>query len=126
MDNSHAKVLIVDDEADLAELVTESFEMENLQADVAHSGDEAVAKCKENDYLVILSDNHMPGMEGLELFARLSELYKHKFLFYLCTGDLVADKSDFTASGGTDIITKPYDVFALIEKVKEDLKQLGV
>ncbi len=91
---------------------------------MAHSGMEALERCQKEQYHIILSDNHMPGMEGTEFFEKLKDLYSHKYLFYLCTGDVGADKRDFIASGGADIITKPYDVFVLIDKIKKDLESI--
>lgn len=124
MNISESKVLVVDDEIDLAELVTESFELEGFDVKMALSGDEALQKCRSEHFHVILSDNHMPGLSGAELFQALKKESKSPFLFYLCSGDLDLNRDDFKAEGGADLISKPYDLFELIDRIGEDLKTL--
>ena len=124
MNISEVKILIVDDEADLAELVAESFTMEGFNVTVALSGDEALLKCKKEKYDVIFSDNHMPGLCGLELLKKLKSHYESDFLFYLCSGDIRMDIDAFKADGGEDIIPKPYDLFTIMDKIKLDLQKI--
>ena len=122
MQPNEVKVLVVDDEVDLAQLVSESFELEDFQVDVAYAGDKALELCQNDVYNVILSDAHMPGMTGMEFFSKVKELYAGKpFLFYLCTGDADFTSEEFQALGGTEVISKPYDLFSLIDQIKEKL-----
>ncbi len=124
MDISECKVLIVDDEVDLADLVAESFELEGFSTDKTFSAEEALEKCRAQHYDVVLSDQHMTGMNGNELFDQLRSLVEKPFLFYLCTGDMDVEPEDFKARGGADLISKPYDLFGLIARIGEDLKNL--
>lgn len=123
MDISECRVLVVDDEVDLADLVAESFELEGFNVDKTLSGEEALEMCRSTYYDVILSDHHMTGIDGLELFERLRNLYSKKFLFYLCTGDTTVDTSDFKFNGGTEVVSKPYDLFELIARIGKDIKE---
>jgi len=122
VDIADCKVLIVDDDIDLAELLVESFELEDFYVDKVLCAEEALERCKSNHYDVIISDQNMKEMNGLQLLEKLNVSLKKKFLFYLSTGDIVIDKEDFKGMGGTDIIAKPYDLFDFIERIGQDLK----
>lgn len=124
MNISEVKILIVDDEEELVELVAESFIMEGFNVATALSGDEAYLKCQKEKYEVIFSDNHMPGLCGLELLKKIKSHYESDFLFYLCSGDIRMDIDAFKADGGQDIISKPYDLFAVMDKIKLDLQKM--
>jgi len=124
MNISDCKVLIVDDEVDLANLVAESFALEGFFVDKVTSGGEALERCEANHYDVIVSDQNMPGMTGFQLLEKLQNTPEKKILYYLCTGDIAIDKKDFMEIGGSDLIAKPYDIFALIERIGHDLQEI--
>ncbi len=122
MNISEFRILIVDDEEDLLDLVAESFESEGFCVDKVLSGEEALELCKKTNYDAVLSDHHMPGMGGLELFEKLQSIYEKRCHFYLCTGDFSVDGDDFKARGGCDVISKPYDLFELIARIENNLR----
>ena len=124
MNISEVKILIVDDEVDLADLVAESFIMEGFNVTKALSGDEALLLCQKEKFDVIFSDNHMPGLCGIDLLKKLKSHYESDFLFYLCSGDIRMDIDAFKADGGEDIIPKPYDLFSVMDKIKLDLEKI--
>lgn len=124
MEISDCKVLVVDDEVDLADLMAESFELEGFSVEKATSAEEALERCEANRYDVIVSDQNMPGVSGFQLLEKLNSNLKNNFLFYLCTGDIDIELENFKKTGGTDLVSKPYDLFSLIERVGEDLKEI--
>ena len=84
------RVLIIDDEEDLAELCAESFESEGLKnVSFVVSPIEAL-KIIENEHVdVILSDATMPEMNGYDLYNKVKEMYQGKnYLFYFITGSV--------------------------------------
>ena len=58
------KILIVDDEAKIREVLAEYAEFEGFESDQAGDGMEAVQKCRQNDYDLILMDIMMPKLDG--------------------------------------------------------------
>lgn len=121
---SDSKILIVDDEVDLAELVVESFGLEGFTAEKALSGEDALKRCEAEHFDVIVSDQNMSGINGLDLLKALKEKSSKNFLFYLCSGEIDLNLEDFKQLGGTDIVSKPYDLFALVERIKRDLEEI--
>lgn len=112
-------VVVVDDEVDLANILCESLEMEDFKVSEFHSAEEALNNLGTDNFSVVISDAHMPGKSGLELLKILKETYSHPFLFYLCTGDMEISESHLKELGGTCLITKPYNLFDLIDVIKD-------
>lgn len=118
-------ILVVDDEVDLANILTEAFELENFQVTECHSADDALKNIEFINPDIVISDAHMPGMNGMdflrELRSRVDEDKIKPFFFYLCTGDMEITEEELIEAGGTGLISKPYDLFDLLEIIKEKL-----
>ena len=96
-------ILVVDDEPELVDIVTEMFQSEGLKATGKYSGSEALHVCEQEPVDIVLSDAHMPDMSGLDLLKKLVDRQKKTPLFYLWTGDDEFLESDWIAQGGTGI-----------------------
>jgi two-component system, response regulator, stage 0 sporulation protein F len=121
-------ILVVDDEADVAELFRQRFRREARQGTYvlhfANSGGEALALLNDDiepDLLAVLSDVNMPGMDGLQLLGEI----KHRFpdlpvMMVTAYGD---DERRRTARqlGAAEFIAKPVD----FDRLKEQLRQLS-
>ena len=70
-----SKLLIVDDEVNIRAVVREYAEFEEYEVDEAENGMEAVEKCKQNDYDLIIMDVMMPKLDG---YSASKEIKKHK------------------------------------------------
>jgi DNA-binding NtrC family response regulator len=70
---SKIKLLVVDDETDFLEALTERLEIRNVDVTAAGSGDEALALVEKEDFAVALVDLRMPGMSGEELLKRMKK-----------------------------------------------------
>ncbi len=68
-----ARVLVVDDNRELAENVAEILEDEGCRVTLAHSGEEALELGSADHFDLVLTDIRMPGISGIELVRRLSE-----------------------------------------------------
>ena len=75
------KILIVDDEEMIRGVLREYVEFEGNEAFEAADGMEAVKKCRENDYDLILMDVMMPHLDG---FSAVKEIKKTKFFYIFC------------------------------------------
>lgn len=126
MSYQNIKVLIIDDEEDLAELCAESFESEGLD-DVSFviSPIEALEILKEKSVDVILSDATMPEMSGYDLYKKVKEIYgDKKYLFYFITGSVNIERKEVAELGATGLIAKPFDLDQLVEQVKGDIDKI--
>jgi len=120
-----AKILVVDDEADLEALVKQKFRRkirENVYEFVfAQNGEEALQKVSEHpDLDIVLSDINMPGMSGLELLSRIRHEYDMPppmVMMITAYGD-EENHRQAMERGANDFLTKPLDFNLLKEKLK--------
>ncbi len=116
-------VLFVDDEQDLNEICCEIFELEGFNVISAACAEEALGLLEVHTVDVVISDARMPNMSGFQLLDHIQDMGKSP-LFYLSTGVVDVNESDFVAKGGTGVVLKPYNVDELIDRVRIDLKNL--
>jgi len=83
-------ILLVDDDCDLLETLTEQLRWEGYYVTACASAAEALVQCRDTQYATIISDQHMPGMTGLEFFGRVRDLQPHASRI-LITGVLALD-----------------------------------
>lgn len=122
---SNCHVIVVDDEVDLANILAESLEMEDFKVSEYHCAEDALNGIETDDFNVVISDAHMPGMSGLELLKNLKERFSHPFLFFLCTGDMEISESKLKELGGTSLMTKPYNLFDLVDIIKDQISNVS-
>jgi len=120
-------ILVVDDEADVAELFRQQFRREVRQGHYvmhfAQSADEALGKLADGirpELIVILSDINMPGMDGLGLLRKVKE--QHADLAVIMVTAYGDDERRRKASelGASEFVTKPVD----FDLLKQQLQQL--
>ena len=116
-----AKILIVDDEIDIAELISDSLKDENFDTVIASSAKEALSVINESIDLILL-DVMMPEMSGIELCSKIRENYKCPIIFVTAKSSTV-DKLVGFEIGADDYITKPFDVYELVARVKAHLRR---
>lgn len=104
------RLLVVDDEMILVELLTEFLKMNGHQVDEARNGQTALKLAIANDYDVILSDLKMPGLDGQGFYERLLKIkpaMARRFIF--TTGDLANPKTQaFFQASGCPYLSKPF------------------
>jgi len=120
------RVLIIDDEPDITEIVTIFAKQLGYLSDVSHSGDDAIAKLINNPYWAIFCDFKMPGYNGIEMFHKIKELNPSlSRRFVLVTGAILDRKtSDFVKEEDIVVLRKPFtfnalrEVFSMLEEIK--------
>lgn len=126
-----AKILVVDDELDLQELVKRKFRREirrgEFEFEFANDGVEALEKVKNNPEIeLVLSDINMPRMDGLVLLEHLSEFEDHlKTIIVSAYGDMENIRTAMNR-GAFDFVTKPIDFHDLLITMKKTLDGLDV
>ena len=121
-------ILVVDDEADVAELFRQQFRREVRQGQYvihfAQSGQEALDQINQGirpELIVILSDINMPGMDGLGLLRKIKEQHAHLPVIMVTAYGDDERRAKAAAFGASEFVTKPVD----FDLLKHQLQQLG-
>lgn len=126
MSNSDIKILLVDDEPDILEIVGYNLKNEGYQIFTAKNGIEAVKSAKKLTPHLILLDIMMPEMDGIEACEKIrgsKNLEEVIIAFLTARGEDYSQVAGFEA-GADDYITKPIKPKVLISKVKSLLRRL--
>ena len=118
------RILVVDDEQDLCDILSFNLLAAGYQAEEAHSAEEAL-KLGLADYNLLLLDVMMPGMSGFELAKRLkeNEQTRHIPIIFLTAKDTEDDTLRGFALGADDYVTKPFSVREVMARVKAVLNR---
>lgn len=121
--SSRHHILVVDDEAAVAELIARLLREQRFIVDVCHDGVQALDRLSRVAYDLIICDVRMPGMSGDELFAELNQRAPHlarRVLFV--SGDTASHSTrDFFERSGVGYIEKPFTAAELISAVQRSL-----
>ena len=118
-----AKILIVDDEEDLCEILQFNLESEGFETDVAYSAEEALKKPLEN-YALILLDVMMGKMSGFKLAEKLRKERKMDIpIIFLTAKNTENDTLTGFNLGADDYIPKPFSIKEVIARVKAVIKR---
>ncbi|MEQ1951496.1 PAS domain S-box protein [Mesorhizobium sp. CN2-181] len=119
----NARVLVVDDEADIASMIAETLRNDGHRADVADNAEAALAAVRQGGVDLVISDIRMPGLDGPGLYRALGEMSENlveRVLFI--TGDTLAPEIDrFITDTGAPVIEKPIDPQVFRKIVSEKL-----
>ena len=118
------KLLIVDDEAKIREVLKEYAEFEGFLTDEAVDGMEAVKKCRENDYDLVIMDVMMPKLDG---FSSVKEIRKFKNVPVLMLSARTEeyDKLFGFELGADDYVVKPFSPKEVMARINAILKRRG-
>ncbi|MEI7481853.1 MAG: response regulator transcription factor [Elusimicrobiota bacterium] len=122
------KILIIEDEKDIAKLLDYNLKKEGYRTVLAHEGSaSALLAAKERPHLIIL-DLMLPGLDGLEVCRRLKTDAKTASIpiIMLTAKGEVSDKVVGLEMGADDYVTKPFSVKELISRVKAVLRRSAV
>lgn len=125
MSNSKQKILIVDDEPDILELIEYNLNKEGYQVFLAHNGQEAVAEAKKVLPDLIILDVMMPKMDGIEAcrIMRTMPEFKNTFMVFLTArSEEYSEIAGFNV-GADDYIAKPIKPRALVSRINAILRR---
>jgi DNA-binding response OmpR family regulator len=121
------RVLVVDDEVDLAEAVAKGLRREGYAVDVATSGDDALEKAALTPYDLVCLDRTMPGLDGLEVCRRLRVPVDADDpiprVLMLTARDSLEDRVDGLDAGADDYLVKPFELPELKARVRALLRR---
>lgn len=116
------KLLIVDDEFRIRELIKKYAVYEGHEVDEAQDGEEAVLKCKNNSYDLIIMDIMMPKMDGFEAAANIRRFSSAPIIMLSAKGEEYDRLSGFEA-GVDDYVVKPFSPKELMMRVSAVLRR---
>src|SRR5277367_1061999 len=113
-----AKILVVEDEADLAKLVRIALEREHHLVEISDNGADALAHLQVNKFDVVILDLMLPALSGMEVCRRYRQSKgKTPILMLTAKGD-VNDKEAGLDAGADDYLTKPFHLKELSARVR--------
>ena len=119
------RILVVEDDAAIAELVRYNLEAEGLRLTIATTGEEAELQVAEDRFDLIVLDWMLPGLSGIELCRRLrrrDELRTVPILMLTARGE-EGDRVRGLSTGADDYVVKPFSVLELVARVKALLRR---
>lgn len=117
------RILVVDDEEDLCEILQFNLESENFVVDIANSAEDAL-KILTDEHDLILLDVMMEGMSGFKMAERVrKEMHLNIPIIFLTAKDTENDMLTGFSIGGDDYISKPFSIKEVTARVKAVLKR---
>lgn len=124
--DANIRILVVDDEPDIRQLLRILLENRSYQVAEASSGEEAVRRLRTDPaYDLVVMDIMMPGMDGVEACRSIRSFSTAPILFLTAKTQL-GDKASTYASGGDDFLPKPFSQSELLMKVDSLLRRYRV
>jgi len=127
MTNSNIKILLVDDEPDILEIISYNLTAQGYNVSTANNGVQAVKKAKKEQPHLIILDVMMPEMDGIEAceqIRKIPELENTLIAFLTARGEDYSQVAGFEA-GADDYITKPIKPKVLVSKIKSLLRRFN-
>jgi two-component system response regulator CpxR len=119
------RVLLIDDDAELCELVTRFMAGEGFAVDTATDGRQGVMRALSGDYKLILLDVMMPDMNGFDVLRRIRVESRIPVLMLTAKGDTL-DRVLGLEMGADDYLPKPFDPPELAARVRAILRRAGL
>ncbi|MGI9102066.1 MAG: response regulator [Terriglobales bacterium] len=116
------RVLIVDDDVELCELVTEYLTPEAFEVEVVHNGVDGLKRALSGEHAIVILDVMLPGMNGLEVLRRLRAESRVPVLILTARGDDV-DRIVGLEIGADDYLPKPFNPRELVARTRAILRR---
>jgi two-component system OmpR family response regulator len=119
---SATKVLVVDDEPNIVDVISMALRYEGFEVASAGTGEEALAQVEAFAPNLMVLDVMLPDMEGFAVAQKLGERVP---IVYLTARDATADKIRGLTTGGDDYVTKPFSLEELVARIRTILRRTG-
>ncbi len=111
------KILIVDDEELIREILAEAFMLYGAVVDLAESGNDALTKVNNNKYDMIITDIRMPNGDGFHLLENIKKMPEPHPKLFVCSAYNDLSPARIKELGITKIFTKPFELSKLLSAV---------
>ncbi len=117
------RILIIEDEIDIAKLIQVHLSELDLQCDICTQGEEALKSALNNDYQLILLDVMLPGVSGLDICRQVREAKPLQAIIMLTSKTSETDRILGLELGADDFMTKPFSIRELQARVRCQLRR---
>lgn len=114
-----ARVLLVDDEDDFLQILSERLKARGLAVDTVNSGEDAISQVEQHAYDAVIVDLSMPGIDGLETIRRIKEISSSAEVIMLTGHGSVESSVEAMKLGAGDFLEKPVEMSTLLDKIGE-------
>jgi two-component system OmpR family response regulator len=125
-DGSPVRVLVVDDEPALTELLAMALRYEGWEVRSASDGRSAVRTAREFGPDVVVLDVMLPDIDGLEVLRRLRDHSAAVPVLFLTARDAIEDRIAGLTAGGDDYVTKPFSLEEVVARLRGLLRRAGM
>jgi two-component system nitrogen regulation response regulator GlnG len=123
--NSPKKILIVDDDRDFADSLTEVLELHGHSVTVLPGGEPVVTNYDENDFDLSFIDIRLSGMSGLECLRALRAVRPNANIVMMTGDNTEQYRQEAMDAGALQVLQKPFDPYQLLEIVKHNFSTSG-
>jgi DNA-binding response OmpR family regulator len=116
------KILIIEDEENIARVLQLELEFEGYEADVAHTGTSGLIKYREGSFDLVLLDLMLPEMHGLDVLKRIRATEQSTPVILLTAKSEVEDKVKGLDLGANDYVTKPFEIDELLARIRNSIR----
>ncbi|HJP66354.1 MAG TPA: response regulator transcription factor [Actinomycetota bacterium] len=121
--DGEARILVVDDEPNITDLVATALRYERFEVEVAHTGREALKAVAAFRPDLMVLDVMLPDSDGFEVTKRLTERRERVPVLFLTARDATTDRVRGLTLGGDDYVTKPFSLEELIARIRAILRR---
>jgi two-component system OmpR family response regulator len=122
---ANGRILVVDDEPNIVDVVAMALRFQGFEVDTAGTGGDALAAVERFRPQVMVLDVMLPDMEGFEVAERLGAQRGHVPIIFLTARDATEDKLRGLSIGGDDYVTKPFSLEELVARIRVILRRTG-
>jgi two-component system OmpR family response regulator len=124
-DGTPLRVLVVDDEVNIAELISMALRYEGWQVQAAHTGTKAVSLAKELQPDAVVLDMMLPDFDGMEVLRRMRTTDPSVPVLFLTARDAIEDRVAGLTAGGDDYVTKPFSLEEVVARLRALMRRSG-
>ena len=124
-DGSPLRVLVVDDEVNIAELISMALRYEGWEVATAFTGSKAVSVAKDFRPDAVVLDMMLPDFDGLEVLRRMRSTDPDVPVVFLTARDAVEDRVAGLTAGGDDYVTKPFSLEEVVARLRGLMRRAG-
>ena len=118
-----ARLLVVDDEPNIRDLLATSLRFAGFEVFTASTGNEAIREATENKPDLVVLDVMLPDMDGFTVTRRLRDRGEHYPILFLTAKDDTKDKVNGLTVGGDDYVTKPFSLEEVVARIRAVLRR---
>jgi two-component system, OmpR family, response regulator len=125
-DGGSVRVLVVDDEATLSELLSMALRYEGWDVRTAGTGHDAIRQARSFEPDIVVLDVMLPDLGGLEVLRRVRQRAPRVPVLFLTARDAVDDRIAGLTAGGDDYVTKPFSLEEVVARLRALLRRAGM